>query len=263
VKFSTFYFFFFTIGLALTLSTEVKGQCIKNKAFTFNEMLTYDVHYHCGPVWMHAGEAYFKTQKKIVNNKPSYVLESYGNSLPSYDKLFKVRDLYQATIDSANFQPLRFERRTYEGGNWAHDVYQFDRRKKKIYTSTQNQDNDLKRDTLAYNSCVYDVLTAIYFARNVDFSNRQVGEKIYFNCLMSNEITPLYMRYQGREKITLPNGQTYQCIKISAKLLEGYIFRGGEDLIAWITEDKSHVAVQVEAKILIGSVKAVLRTAKI
>jgi len=38
----------------------------------------------------------------------------------------------------------------------------------------------------------------------------------------------------------------------------GTIFKGGEDLVVWVTDDNYRIPVLVEAKILVGSVKAVL-----
>jgi hypothetical protein len=45
-------------------------------------------------------------------------------------------------------------------------------------------------------------------------------------------------------------------------LIEGTIFKGGEDMYVWVTDDKNRIPVLVEAKILIGSVKAYLESAK-
>ena len=41
-------------------------------------------------------------------------------------------------------------------------------------------------------------------------------------------------------------------------LVEGTIFKGGEDLFVWVTDDMNKIPILVEAKILVGSVKAVL-----
>ena len=54
------------------------------------------------------------------------------------------------------------------------------------------------------------------------------------------------------------DGKKYRCIKVSALLVEGTIFKGGEDMLIWITDDSNRIPVLVEAKILIGSVKACL-----
>ena len=54
------------------------------------------------------------------------------------------------------------------------------------------------------------------------------------------------------------SGKEYLCYKFSALLVEGTIFSGGEDMVVWITADANRVPVMVEAKILIGSIKAYL-----
>jgi hypothetical protein len=64
----------------------------------------------------------------------------------------------------------------------------------------------------------------------------------------------------GRETIKTHQGKKYRCIKCSALLVQGTIFKGGEDMTLWVTDDENKIPVLVEAKILIGSVKAYLNT---
>ncbi|HSH53034.1 MAG TPA: DUF3108 domain-containing protein, partial [Bacteroidales bacterium] len=66
------------------------------------------------------------------------------------------------------------------------------------------------------------------------------------------------VRFLGREVIKLHNKQKFKTIKFSALLVEGTIFKGGEDLLIWVTDDLNRIPVLIEAKILIGSVKATL-----
>ena len=75
---------------------------------------------------------------------------------------------------------------------------------------------------------------------------------------IDNEVFNLYIRHLGRDTITLHGGKTYSTFKFSAMLVKGTIFKGGEDLFVWVTDDKFHIPVLVEAKILVGSVKAIL-----
>jgi hypothetical protein len=44
--------------------------------------------------------------------------------------------------------------------------------------------------------------------------------------------------------------------------VSGTIFSGGEDLFVWITDDRNKIPILVEAKILVGSVKAVFAGSK-
>ncbi|MCB9002637.1 MAG: DUF3108 domain-containing protein [Bacteroidales bacterium] len=102
------------------------------------------------------------------------------------------------------------------------------------------------------------VLSAVYHFRQIDFTKYSIGEKIPINIAIDNDIYPLYIRYMGKEIITLKNGETYKTLKFKIKLVEGTIFTGGEDMTIWVTDNNLRIPVLVEAKILIGSVKAIL-----
>ncbi len=78
--------------------------------------------------------------------------------------------------------------------------------------------------------------------------------------LLDNEIYHLSVRYLGKELLKMKDGRKYNTIKFSIQLVEGTVFKAGEDLIVWATDDKNHIPVMVDAKILVGSVKALLQS---
>lgn len=255
--------FFNIILLSFIIIYSTDAQCLKqNTTFKNNEVLYYDVQYNCGPVWANAGIVSFRTQYKNYLGKPAYLLTVYGTSLKSYDWMFKVRDLFQAYVDTTTLSPYYFEKRTYEGGMWSHDSYSYDHSHHRVFTTVENKNMSLRKDTLYYNICTYDIVSAVYYARNIDFTKYKVGDKIPISVIIDNKIYNLYVRYLGKETLTLRNGQIYKCLKFSAKLVEGTIFKGGEDLTGWISDDADRIAVMVQAKILIGSVKAVFNRAE-
>jgi hypothetical protein len=45
-------------------------------------------------------------------------------------------------------------------------------------------------------------------------------------------------------------------------MVQGTIFRGDEDVLVWVTDDENKIPVYIEAKILVGTVKAYLKEAK-
>ena len=79
--------------------------------------------------------------------------------------------------------------------------------------------------------------------------------------VIDNEIHDLYFRYRGKGVIETRNGEVYKCLKFTALLLEGSLFKGGEDLVVWVSDDKNKIPVLIEAKILVGSVKVYLEEA--
>jgi hypothetical protein len=238
------------------------SQCFeKNFAFADGELLNYQVYYNWGFIWMNAGYVEFKVKTTEYQNRKAFLLDAYGSSHKSYDWLFKVRDHYQTYLDIKTLQPLWFDRQNYEGGFEVKNEYYYDHPKKLIYAFTATSDRPFKKDTLKITNCTFDLVSLVYYCRNLDFSGLHINDSIPVNVAIDNGVFNLFIRYLGKEDLVTRSGITYRCIKFSAMLVEGTIFKGGENLYVWITDDNNRVPVLVDAKILIGSVKAYLNTA--
>ncbi|MCD4744946.1 MAG: DUF3108 domain-containing protein [Bacteroidales bacterium] len=236
-----------------------KAQCFDtNTTFNVGEKITYEVAYNWGFLWVNAGEVFFKVDSVVKNNKHLYHFKSMGETYKFYDWFFKVKDNYESYVEIKTLKPLNFIRDTYEGGFTVNNKYIFDHDNKLIYTFTQNSDKAYTEDTLKFPDCTFDVLSAVYYTRNIDFSKYCIGDKIPISFIIDNEIYELYIRYLGEEIIENRDKQKYKCIKFKAMLVEGTIFSGGENLTVWVTNDKNKIPVFAEAKILIGYVKAYL-----
>ena len=195
-------------------------------------------------------------------DKSVYHLDSRGETHKNYDWLYKVRDRYQTYMDKETLLPHWFHRVNYEGGFEVENEYEFFHDKNIAYTKTENSDRPYAEDTIEIKDCTLDLLSLIYFTRNLDLSNLKVNEKVPVNAMIDNELFDLYIRYLGKEEIKDRNDNKHKCLKFSALLVEGTIFKGGEDMFIWVSDDKNRVPVLVEAKILIGSVKAYLTGTK-
>jgi hypothetical protein len=101
---------------------------------------------------------------------------------------------------------------------------------------------------------VQDVLSAIYYARNIDFNKYKPGDKIPFNMFIDEEVHPLFIRYLGKEVVKTKYGK-YKAIKFSPLLINGTIFSGGEKMVVWVSDDPNHVPLRIESPITVGSVK--------
>jgi hypothetical protein len=102
--------------------------------------------------------------------------------------------------------------------------------------------------------CVQDVLSAIYYARNINYARYKRGDKIPFNMFLDGEVHNLYVRYLGTEEIKTRYG-TFRAIKFSPLLIKGTIFEGGEKMIVWVTNDANRIPVRIESPIVVGSIK--------
>lgn len=111
-------------------------------------------------------------------------------------------------------------------------------------------------------NCSADVLSMVYKTRNMDFTNYKLNDKIPITLILDGKIENLYVRYLGMEDVEDRAERTFRCYKFSPFLPKNALFSGGEEMLVWVTADRNRIPIVVEAKILIGSVKAVFLEAK-
>jgi hypothetical protein len=217
---------------------------LKNTAFNTGEYLNYKVYYTLG-VYVAAGEANFNVSLEKFNNKPVYHVIGDGSTYSFYDNFFKVRDRYESYVDTATLQPLKFIRNINEGGYKKYENVTFNK------TANTAVTND---GVFKVPACIQDVISAIYYARNIDFNKYKPEDKIPFSMFLDNEVYNLYVRYLGKEKIKTKYG-TFNAVKFKPLLIKGTIFEGGEKMIVWVSDDGNHIPLRVESPISVGSIK--------
>lgn len=242
---------------------KVNAQCNDhNFSFQPGEVVNYHAYYNWSFIWINAGAVRFSVESEQYNNQPAYLMKAHGSTYTSYDFLFKVRDTFEVKVDTEYLEPFEFKRITNEGSYHANYLYRFNHEKRTIVADIQKEDEPLKQITIPWQPCSFDILTMVYKARNIDFNQYRVNDKIPINMVVDGEIHNIYIRYLGKETIKNRDGRKFNCLKFSPLLVEGTIFESGEDMTVWVTDDKNRIPIIVEAKILIGSVKAVFVDAK-
>lgn len=237
---------FFTGFCSLSFSTTLNDTCkMRNNAFKADEEIRMKVFYNTLGMYIGAGEAVFTTSLERFNGKTVYHLQGEGKTYSAFDNFFKVRDKYESYVDTANLLPYKFVRNVDEGGY------------KKYNNVTFNQEANTAISTngvFKVTNCIQDVVSMVYYARNIDFDNYKVDDKIPFDMFLDDEVYHLYIRYMGKEKIKTRYGR-FNAIKIKPLLIKGTIFEGGEKMTAWLSDDPNHLLLRVESPIAVGSIK--------
>lgn len=222
------------------------GFCdVRNTAFNAGEALTFKVFYTVAGMYVGAGEATFSSFLEKWNNHPVYHIVGEGKTYSFYDNFFKVRDRYETFIDTATLQPYRFIRNINEGGFKKYEDVTFNKATNIAVTN---------KGVYKIPSCVQDVLSAIYYARNIDFDKYKPGDKIPFTLFLDKELFAMYIRYIGKETIKTKYGK-FNSIKFKPLLIKGTIFEGGEKMTVWVSDDKNKIPVRIESPISVGSIK--------
>jgi hypothetical protein len=244
---------FWVFALSATSS-----QCYDDEVvFGPGEEVKYHAYYNWGFVWINAGAVTFEVDESEWKGEPAWQLRAYGNTYKAYDIFFRVRDSFDVWVDPNTLKPFEFHRRTNEGSYQAHHHYIFDHERRVVNASISKRGNAYRDTVFKWPSCSFDLLSMVYQARNIDFSKYEIDEKIPINLIVDGEVHELYIRYHGRETVKDRSGREFRCLKFSPLLVEGTIFEEGEKMSVWVTDDKSRIPIVVEAKILVGSVKAV------
>src|SRR6185295_15922790 len=136
----------------------------RNVSFNVGEEISLTVYYAVAGIYVNAGTATFTSTLETLNNRSVYHIVGEGNTNSSYDWIYKVRDKYETYIDTATMQSLKFVRNVNEGGYKKFQNVTFN----KAANTAVTGDGVFKVP-----ACVQDVVSAVFYARNVDFSKLQ------------------------------------------------------------------------------------------
>lgn len=218
---------------------------LKNTSFKADESLTLTVYYSVAGIYVNAGSAVVTTSLSSFNDRPAYRITAIGKTNSSYNWIFKVEDKYESYIDTATMQSLKFIRSIHEGSYKKKEDVTFNRATNTAVTN---------KGVYKTPECIQDVISAVYNARNLDYNKFKPDERVYFKMFMDNEIYNLYLRYIGKEKIKTRYG-TFNAIKLKPLLIKGEMFKGGEKMTLWVSDDANHIPLRVESPITVGSIK--------
>ena len=233
----------FLFMMQLNAQTNFCG--IKNSSTQNGEEITYTIFYSLAGAHVNAGTTTFSNKMEKFNGRTVYHVLGEGGSNAKYDWIYKVRDRYESYIDTQTMQPLKFFRDVNEGNT------------KKIETVAFNHtSNTATNETGTYRvpPCVQDVLSTIYYARNIDYDKYKKGDKIPFQMFLENQVYDLYIRYLGKEDVKTKYGK-FNAVKFKVLLIPGTIFKGGEEMVVWVSDDGNRVPVRIESQIMVGSIK--------
>lgn len=231
-------------GLSLPLKADDDFCGVHNTAFQAGETITYKVLYKLANVYVGAGEAVFSNTLERMNGRDVYHIVGDGKTYSFYDKFYRVRDRYESYIDTATLQPYKFIRNVNEGGYKTYENITFVKSTNTAVTT---------EGVYKVPPCIQDVLSAIFYARNIEWSHLKPGDKVPFDMFLDRQVYHLYVRYLGKETIRTKYAK-FRAIKFKPLLIKGTIFEGGEKMTVWVSDDPNHVALRVESPISVGSV---------
>ncbi len=230
----------------------------KNTAFKTGERVTYKAGYKWGFISANAGEASFVIDTATFNGKSCIHFISEGHTYKAYDPFYSVRDTFETYASPIDLRPYRYIRNTNEGGYRVYNDNVFDYESGLTYVLRKYVVTNDLLDTMSIKDCTYDALSMIYNARSIDFDRYTPGAKIPISIFLDEEVYELEIRYLRKEVIK-HDGKKYRCVLISPTLVSGTIFKEGDEMKVWITDDANRIPLLVESPLVVGKVRATVK----
>ncbi len=193
---------------------------------------------------------YTDTSAPSILGRPTVHIRAVGYSYPFYDAFFMVRDTYGTFLDRRTGLPVVFYRKVHEGDYHFSEFVTFLRHKGKAY----NRD---KRRTTPIPAGVHDVVSAIFYARSIDYEHLRPGDSIMFPLYIDDSVYHVGVIYQGKETVRV-RGERVQAYRLVPILIVDRVFKSEEDMTIWLSADDRRLPVKIRSGISVGAVEAVL-----
>lgn len=223
---------------------------LNEPVFKVGEKLSYRLRYG----FITAAEATIKVEETDIKfeNRPVFHLSAEGRTAGTFNFFYKVKNHYDSYVDQETLSPYLYTEDIREANYRRNDKVRFYQDQKKIVS---------KKGTFKTNGQTFDVISAYFFARNLDISKLKQGDKFKMDYFLGDELSKLEIQYVGKERVKTSLG-TFNCIKFSPSIQPGRIFRKDSKLYLWITDDLNRIPVKAQVEILVGSVTMELTEAE-
>jgi len=249
---------FFFINAADSYRHDIVNDCIiKNTAIQGGEKIVYKAYYNWQFVWVPAGEATFQ----IKENKDTYEVTVIGKTYKGYDAFFRVRDYFHSVIDKNTMYPRSFVRIVEEGNYRKFDSLTFNQNQLTAISYNGKTRLSAKRKYITIHQCTHDLLSVLYFMRNINISKHKVGDMIPTKILFDETIYPIKVKYDGEfNNFEIKDLGIFNTIKVVPDLVTGNVFKDGNRMSVWVSNDGNKLPLLIESPLSVGSAKAVLKS---
>ncbi|MEO1258105.1 MAG: DUF3108 domain-containing protein [Bacteroidota bacterium] len=233
---------------------------VENTAFQSGEYLTYKIFYNWNFIWLPAGEIHFE----VIDDNDQYHYRVVGKTYDSYSWLYIVEDYFDSWVKKSDLLPRRSIKSIREGKYRLYDDLTFDQSNRRIYNERGKAIDDIReRHNFEVNSCMHDMVSILYYCRNIDFSESKIGEKLPIKIFADKETWPLSVTYKGKSPAKKIKGKgIYNTLQFSPEVIEGDLFPDDAQVNVWVTDDANKMPLVIESPLSVGSVKAVLKDFK-
>lgn len=208
------------------------------------------------------GEASLITKKTNYRGKEAYEVSLIVSTTKAVDKLFSIRDTLTTTVTS-DIEPLFFTKHCFENDDIVYETAEFSREGENDYRGRlmkRYKEGDEKRlDTICPRP-IYDMVSLVLYARNIDLENAVEGQRFQFSMADAAVVENENLIYMGRSRVKVA-GEQKDCQVFS--LVQPYTEKGKskeKELIRiFVSDDAERIPVQMDINLPVSKARARMR----
>jgi len=229
-----------------------------NYAFQPGEEVVYKIYYNLSPLWVAAGEVSFK----VEDAGKDYRLKVNGFSYKSLEWFYKGHYAFESYVDKNSLLPKVFLRNVQEKKYSRYNKFVFDQNSGIVKTWQGKTASDAEHATLDIGQCMHDMISIIYYVRNMNFDHLRVGESIPIDVFLEEQY-PLKVRILGKnEEKRIKGLGKYKTHHFSPEVVAGEVFNEDTQMSIWVSADQNKIPLMIESPVSVGQVKVVLKSYK-
>ncbi len=234
---------------------ELEMCSMTNNAFQHGERAIYTLYYKMGPMWIAVGEANFN----VAEREEDFMLSAVGTTYSGYEWVFRVEDKFESHINKETLLPHTAIRDLQEGNYKLWDMINFDQDEKQALYYRGKTQEETKMKEYDLEGCMHDVLSIIYFTRNINFDNYAKGDSFPISVWLDKHTYNLDVKYEGeQDNVKVKGLGRFNTIKFSPQLVGGEVFEEDGVMEIYASNDDNKLPLMITSPLKIGSVRAVL-----
>ena len=241
------------IAAALLACTACPAQKSTTDLLVDGQVWKYSVS--LGPI--KAGNASLSMKSTTAGGDKAYKLTLITQTSKAADKIFHICDTLVSTI-SSDLEPVSFWKHCIEGDYEVIERASF-RKSGNEYDVHMEKTRKSQTKTLdtSSNIPVYDMVSIIMEARNMDFKSLTPGKRLEYRIADYLTVKTEYLEYQGREKLRI-DGNSTDCLVFTLiePQVQGSRVKETELLRIYIADDSTHKPIGIDFNLKLGTAKA-------
>lgn len=221
-----------------------------------SETLNYQIVYHWGLIWKHAGNAQLTVNRSAAGN---YNAQLVAKTRSWADKIYPVRDTLKVTMNP-DFTPIKYDKITHEKSYFAHDIVKFSYADNKTTgrCTRYRKNKPTVNITLQSPGNAYDMLSVFYMLRNLDFEHIPVGKTYTTTVFSGKSKETLTITYKGVQNIKLRDGSKHNAFHVQFSFTQDGRKKSSDDLDTWLSTGEARIPLMFVGKLPIGEVRCYL-----